>query len=134
VLKGTIRTFSDAVRALVGNRVRELAKGIAAAYGASIDVVIDERFTVLENSAAQAGVVADIARELLGPDSVNPASTPQMGSEDFADMLKARPGAYFFVAQGDGPALHNPSFNFNDEILPIGAAMLARIAEVRAGA
>jgi len=131
-LKGTIRTFSDSVRSMIRTRMHEIATGIAAAYGATADVKIDDKFSVLENSAEPAAVVTDVAREMLGADAVNPEAGLQMGSEDFSDMLKARPGAYFFVAQGEGPALHNPGYNFNDDILPVGAAMLARIAEKRA--
>ena len=71
---------------------------------------------------------------MVGAEAVEPTCPPHMGSEDFADMLQAVPGAYFWLAGADGPALHNAGYAFDDEILPLGAALLARVVERRAGA
>jgi amidohydrolase len=132
VLSGTVRTFDETMRQLVRVRMRELAAGLAKAYAATIDVDIRDGFSVLENHPAHVDVVAEIAREIVG--DVNLAAPPNMASEDFADMLHAVPGAFFFLGAKAGPVLHNPSYLFDDAILPIGASMLARIAERRASA
>jgi amidohydrolase len=132
VLSGTVRTFDEKMRALVRTRMRELAAGLAKGYGATIEVDIRDGFSVLENSQAQVDVVADVAREIVG--AVDLAPPPNMASEDFADMLQAVPGAFFFLGAKAGPVLHNPSYLFDDDILPVGASMLARIAEHRASA
>jgi hippurate hydrolase len=130
VLSGTVRTFEATMRELVRARMRELAAGLARAYGATIDVDIRDIFSVLENSQPHVDVVAEVAREVVG--AIDLALPPNMSSEDFADMLHAVPGAYFNLGTKPGPMLHNPSYLFDDDVLPIGASMLARIAERRA--
>ncbi|WP_288585164.1 M20 aminoacylase family protein, partial [uncultured Methylobacterium sp.] len=91
-LAGTIRTFDDDIRALVAKRMREIAAGIAATFGAEIVVDIRNIFSVLRNSEAQTRAAAEIATELFGAAKVDTAPEPKMGSEDFADMLLAVPG------------------------------------------
>ena len=78
--------------------------------------------------------MADVAAELFGSDNVKTAAPPKMGSEDFADMLHAVPGAYVWLGQAPGPALHNPAYNFDDSIIPVGASLLARLVEKRSAA
>ncbi len=128
-LAGTIRTFRDEVRELVRARIRALASGIAASFAASIEVDIRDIFTVLENHEAQTLAATEAAREIVGEALLEAAPRPKMASEDFADMLRAVPGAYFWLGQTPGPAVHNPGYVFDDGILPIGASLLARIAE-----
>jgi len=132
VLAGTVRTFDEGMRALVRSRMRDLAAGLAKAYGAAIDVDIRDGFSVLENQQAQVDVIADVAHEIVG--EIDLAPPPVMASEDFADMLHAVPGAFFWLGGKPGPTLHNPSYLFDDAVLPVGASMLARIAEQRATA
>ena len=131
-LGGTIRTFDPAVRALVADRVRALAAGIAAAHGLTVEVAIQARFPALRNADAQLDAALEIAQAVVGPERVERDAEPRTGSEDFADMLEAVPGAYLFLGAGDGPGLHSPRYDFNDALLPIGASLLARIAEERA--
>ncbi len=131
-LAGTVRTFDDELRTLVSRRIREVAAGVAAAFGATIEVEIRDIFSVLRNHPEQAAAAAAVARELVGADKVDAAAEPAMGSEDFADMLLAVPGAYVWLGQEPGPALHNPGYVFDDAIIPIGAAFLARLVETRA--
>jgi hippurate hydrolase len=133
-LAGTMRTFDNAVRDLCRTRMRELAAGIATAFNATIDVEIRDIFSVLENSAEQAQAAADVAAELFGAANVDADARPKMGSEDFADMLQAVPGAYLWVGGTPGPAVHNASYDFDDGIIPIGASLLARLVEKRSGA
>ena len=133
-LAGTIRTFDDEVRRMTHRRIRELAEGIAKAYGATVNVEIRDTFSVLHNSAEQAEAAAAVARELFGEANVNADARPKMGSEDFADMLQRVPGAYLWVGQKPGPALHNAEYDFDDDIIPIGASLLARLVEKRGAA
>ena len=133
-LAGTIRTFDRDLRALASRRIRELAAGYAAAYGAEIDVAIKDVFSVLENAPEQAAAAAEIAAEVVGDDKVDIHASPRMGSEDFADMTMAVPGAYAWIGSNPGPGLHNASYNFDDTIIPIGSAYLARLVERRTAA
>ena len=133
-LAGTVRTFDAALRKLVGQRIRELAQGFATAYGATIEVDLRDVFSVLDNSAEQARAAAEIASELFGADKVDADTIPRMGSEDFADMVAAVPGAYAWLGATPGPGLHNASFDFDDSLIPLGAAYLARVVERRARA
>ncbi|WP_407528539.1 M20 aminoacylase family protein [Methylobacterium oryzisoli] len=133
-LAGTIRTFDDGVRAMVGERMRETCAGIAKAFGAEIHVEIRDVFSVLRNSEIQARAALDVATELFGADKVDADPEPKMGSEDFADMLLAVPGAYAWLGQKAGAALHNAAYDFDDSIIPLGAAYLARLVERRSAA
>jgi hippurate hydrolase len=130
-LAGTVRAFDDGTRALARSRIREISAGIAAAFGASIEVDIREVFSVLRNKPESAEAIADAATELFGEGALIRATTPHMGSEDFADMLHAVPGAYCWLGMNAGAALHNPNYQFDDDIIPLGAALLARLVERR---
>jgi hippurate hydrolase len=133
-LAGTVRCFDDGMRELARKRIRELAAGIAAAFGATIEVDIRDIFSVLHNSPEQTAAAEEAAIEIVGRENVETGAEPKMGSEDFADMLHKVPGAYVWVGTAETAALHNPSYRFDDGILPIGAALLARLVEKRAGA
>ncbi|KQP41428.1 amidohydrolase [Methylobacterium sp. Leaf104] len=133
-ITGTVRTFDADLRTLVTTRIREIAAGLATAYGATIDVGIRDVFSVLMNSPEHAAAAADIARELFGPEGVDDQSKPRMGSEDFADMVARVPGAYAWIGSTPGPGLHNASFDFDDSIIPLGSAFLARLVERRTAA
>ncbi|MEJ1161457.1 M20 aminoacylase family protein [Prosthecomicrobium sp. N25] len=130
---GTIRTFDEDVRALVRSRMTALAQAIASGFGAKADIDIRDCFSVLRNSDAQAEAAMAVARDLVGP-LAELDGEPKCGSEDFADMLAVVPGAYLLVGQGDGANLHSPRYDFNDDVTPIGASLLARIAEHRTAA
>jgi hippurate hydrolase len=104
---------------------------MAKAFNATIEVEIRDIFSVLRNHEEQTAAVAEIATELFGPDKVKTGAPPKMGGEDFADMLHAVPGAYVWLGQAQGPALHNAGYNFDDSVIPIGASLLARIVEKR---
>jgi len=130
-LAGTVRTFSDAVRTQIRERMRAIAAGVAAAFGVEIAVDVRDIFTVLENRPEQAAAVAAVAREVVGADNVDTAAPPHMASEDFADMLRVVPGAYFWLGhKGDMP-LHNPGFILDEGILPVGASLFSRLVETR---
>jgi hippurate hydrolase len=130
-LCGTVRAFSDEVRALIRDRMRAICAGIASAFDVEIDVDIRDVFSVLVNQEEQSRVVADVARTVVDPGKVLTRSKPKMGSEDFADMLHAIPGAYFWIGHDGSVPVHNPGYVLDDKILPVGASMFARIIETR---
>lgn len=133
-LSGTIRTFDESVRSLVAERMKTLADSIALGFGAKSEFILDPRFSVLMNSPVQSDAAISIAKDVVGPSLAEFDADPLTGSEDFADMLSHVPGAYMLLGQGPGPNLHNPQFDFNDDVAPIGASLLARIAEARTAA
>ncbi|MEM6739571.1 MAG: amidohydrolase [Pseudomonadota bacterium] len=126
-INGTVRAYSDAVIDMVEARMTEIVAGHGAAFAvdATLDYVRD--YPPMINDADKAAFAAEVARELV--DAVDPAGQREMGSEDFAYLLRERPGAYLRIGQGPGPALHHPEFDFNDAIAPIGASFLARLVE-----
>ncbi len=130
-LAGTVRAFSDEVRNLIRERMRTISAGIAAAFQVEIDVNIRDIFSVLINHAEHANAVADVAREIVGSENVSTTPSPKMGSEDFADMLQAVPGAYFWLGHEGSVPVHNPGFVLDDAILPVGASLFSRIIETR---
>ena len=130
-LAGTMRTFTDEVRALTRERMRAIAAGIATSFGVEVEVDIRDIFTVLENHEEQSRAVAKVANEIVGPENVSMTPQPKMGSEDFADMLRAVPGAYFWLGHEGSVPVHNPGFILDDAILPLGASLFARIIETR---
>ncbi len=131
---GTIRTFDEAVRAQVIQRLRALTENIATGFGAEAMVVVDEGLPSLRNSDEHAEAAIDVARTLVGPQLAAFDDAPISAGDDFALMLQAVPGAFLFVGQGPGAALHNPGYDFNDALTPIGASLLARLVETRAQA
>jgi amidohydrolase len=130
-LAGTLRTFDAEVRTLIVERIKTLAESVAAGFGARTEVVIDPRFSALTNSPVQAEAALAVARNVVGESLTRVATDPLTGSEDFAEMLRQVPGAYLLLGQGPGPNLHNPHFDFNDKVIPIGSSLLASIAETR---
>lgn len=130
-ISGTIRTFEDETRAMIHDRMQTIADSIARGFGATAKLNINHNFSVLRNSAEQSKAALSIAQTLVGSSLTMEESDPLTGSEDFADMLNHVPGAYLLLGQGPGPNLHNPAFDFNDEVIPIGSSLFARIAEER---
>ena len=130
-LAGTIRGFSDAARQLMRDRMRTIAAGVAASFEVEISVDIRDIFSVLVNSAEHSAFVADVARGVVGTENVSTTPKPKMGSEDFADMLHAVPGAYFWLGHAGSTPVHNPGFVLDDGILPVGASVFARLIEAR---
>jgi hippurate hydrolase len=130
-LCGTIRTFDDKVRMLVRERMHALAAGMAIAFDVEINVDIRDGFSVLVNQEEQSKAIEEVARTVVGDSNVFTDVKPLMGSEDFADMLHAVPGAYFWVGHDGDVPVHNPGYVLDDKILPIGASMFARIVETR---
>jgi amidohydrolase len=130
-LCGTVRAFSDEARALIRERMRAICAGMATAFNCEIEADIRDTFSVLINQEEQSRVVEDVARTIVDPAKVFTRAKPKMGSEDFADMMQAVPGAYFWIGHDGSVPVHNPGYVLDDKILPIGASMFARIIETR---
>ena len=130
-LGGTLRYFSDEVCALAEQRMTELCEGFAKAYDVEIALDLRNVFDVLVNDADLSDAYLAAASDVVGADQVSDTLGPVMGSEDFADMLKTVPGAYCVVGHSGTKALHNPGFVLDPEVLPLGASLLARVAEHR---
>jgi hippurate hydrolase len=128
-LAGTVRTLDERVRGIVQLRLEAIAEGTAAAFGAKASVRYERFVPVTVNDAAKTELAIRVAREVVGPANVRDNVSPSMGAEDFAHMLKARPGAYILIGNGPSAGLHTPGFNFNDAALPYGISYLARLAE-----
>lgn len=128
-LGGTLRFFSHAVRDLAQARVRSICSGMASAHDVSIEVEFREIFDVLVNGVESADALLAAAGDILGEENVHDDERLTGGSEDFAYMLSEVPGAYGWLSHAGTVPLHNPGFIFDEDILPIGASILARIAE-----
>jgi len=132
VLRGTTRSFRTEVQDAMEAAIRRIAQGVASGMGASVAVRYERRYPPTVNSASETEIAVAAAAEVVGAANVDRTLTPTMGSEDFAFMLQAKPGAYVFIGNGSGDkvaGLHNPHYDFNDEILPIGASYWARLVE-----
>jgi hippurate hydrolase len=129
MINGTVRTFDRAVQEMVIRRMEEIVAGQAASFGVSATLDYEVGYPATINDAARAEFAAEVAAEVVGEGLVDGHSGREMGAEDFAYMLEARPGAYLFVGAGPGAGLHNTRYDFNDDLLPIGASLLARLAE-----
>lgn len=137
-LKGTVRTFSNAVTDLVERRIREIAAGASAAAGARCEILFDRKCAPTINHQAEARFVAETLSALADECAVR-SFTPSMAAEDFSFMLEAKAGAYFMIGNGSGDhrsvgggggpcVLHNPSYDFNDALIPIGAQAWTELA------
>jgi hippurate hydrolase len=132
VISGTARMFTDAARQHIRERIRGITAGVATTYGIKAEVDIREIFGVLENDEALSHGFASLARGVAGEENIVVGGKPNTGSEDFADMLRTVPGAYFTIGHEGTAMLHNAAFTFDDSILPLGSTLLARIVETRA--
>lgn len=122
VLRLSIRTTTDEDRELVLNRVRELTKGVAEAYGCTYEIREGVPGAVLVNDPEETRKAYEIARAAFGAKNVVFPGPTYLGSEDFAFMLQQRPGTYCFLGNGDTPMVHHPRYVFNKGLLPVGAA------------
>jgi metal-dependent amidase/aminoacylase/carboxypeptidase family protein len=131
-LIGTVRSFRPETRNLAETRIREIVAGVAKAMGGSAEVEYKRGYPSTINSEHEAQFAAKVGERVFGKQNVLTDAEPTMGGEDFSYMLQARPGAYVFLGQGGGPNncfLHNPGYDFNDEVIPLGAGFLAALVE-----
>jgi hippurate hydrolase len=136
-LSGTVRAFTDQTMSLVENRMRQVAESCAAAMGARASLDFRVNFAPTINDPEQAAFAARICTELVGSERVDLDPPLILASEDFSFMLREVPGCYLFIGNGDADGaceVHNPGYDFNDELLPLGASFFARAVETRLAA
>ncbi|QOJ22358.1 MAG: amidohydrolase [Gammaproteobacteria bacterium] len=135
VVRGTFRSFKNSVREQLEHGIRHLAESTAQSFGIRADIQFNPDnpgYPVTLNSPAETTGAIRAATAVAGEQCVNTAPTPSMGAEDFAFMLQQKPGCYIWIGNGssDGSCLlHNPNYDFNDEILPLGAAYWVKLVE-----
>jgi len=128
-ITGTVRTLDGAVQDLVERRLGEMVPQFAAGFGASATIRYVRGYPVTVNAPRQTAFAADVAAAVVGEERVDRDTMPSMGGEDFSFMLNERPGAYIFIGNGDGPELHTETYDFNDEVIPIGVSYWVELAE-----
>ena len=143
VIEGTVRCFSEEVLQAVEKRMAKISQDLCAAFDCEGQFVFERAYPATINHVAQAQYMREVAEDLLGQNQVVDF-TPTMGSEDFSFFLQEKPGCYFALGNGDGDhrdllhgmgpcTLHNPSYDFNDALIPIGASLWVRLVEARLG-
>jgi amidohydrolase len=136
VLRGTFRCFSSTVQTTIANKITQLVNNICAGFDVSADIRFNPEnagYPITFNTEAETAIALKAAQAVAGADCVNRQPTPSMGSEDFAFMLQEKPGCYIWIGNGsseNGCLLHNPHYDFNDEILPVGAAYWVKLVEM----
>ncbi len=134
VIRGTARSFRAETRTQIETDIRRIAEGIASAQDAKASVMYDCRYPAVVNTPAETELAAEVAARVVGGDKVEVGAEPLMGSEDFAYMLQEKPGCYIWLGNGmeggpGGCSVHNPSYDFNDEISVIGASYWCNLVE-----
>ena len=133
VIRGTVRTFDAKIQDMAENRIKQIATGIASTFEAKAEVDYQRRYPATINYAKQADIAIKAAKNVVGEASVIIDPNPSMGAEDFAFMLKKIPGAYVWLGAGQGANLHNPAYNFNDEVLTTGVEYFIEIVNQELG-
>jgi amidohydrolase len=128
-LAGTTRTLDPGVRDLAEARIRKIVESIAAAYDATVRLDYVRNYPITRNHPEATAFAASVAGEVAGVEKVDVEAQPLMGGEDFSYMLEKRPGAFIFLGNGDSAGLHNPSYDFNDDAIPLGCSYWARLVE-----
>ncbi len=142
-IQGTVRTFTYEVLDLIERRMQEIAQHTAAAFGATVDFKFKRNYPPTVNHPAETAFARRVLQDIVGPEGVL-NQEPTMGAEDFAYMLQEKPGCYLFIGNGDGAhrgsyeggghdagpcTLHNPHYDFNDDLIPLGATFWVRLVE-----
>lgn len=135
IIRGTYRCFKPGVQAAIGAKIDGIVEGVCASLGVDAEIMFNPEnpgYPVTCNSADETALAVRAAQAVVGAERVNPQPTPSMGSEDFAFMLQQKPGCYVWIGNGashNSCLLHNPHYDFNDDILPIGAAYWVALVE-----
>ncbi|MFT6447085.1 MAG: hippurate hydrolase, partial [Sulfitobacter pontiacus] len=128
-LRGTVRTLDAGIRDLVQDRLEAVVAHTCAAHQCTADIVYARGYPITVNADANTAYAADVA-ENIAP-GVDRDTPPIMAGEDFSYMLNQRPGAYIMLGNGDGPTVHHPMYNFNDDAIPAGCSWFAEMIETR---
>lgn len=138
-LQGTVRTFTLELLDLIEARMRAVTQHLCAAFDCSAEFTFKRNYPPTINHPAETAFVREVMTDLVGPENVQEFE-PTMGAEDFSFFLQEKPGCYFLIGNGDGShrmgghgmgpcMLHNPSYDFNDELIPLGATLWVSLAE-----
>jgi amidohydrolase len=138
-LQGTVRTFTIEVLDLIETRMQQIAENLCAAFDVTCEFEFVRNYPPTVNHPEETAFAREVMARIVGADNVH-VQEPTMGAEDFAYMLQAKPGAYCFIGNGDGShrdighgagpcTIHNPSYDFNDDLIPLGATYWVRLAE-----
>jgi hippurate hydrolase len=140
IIRGTVRTFTTETLDLIESRMQALTEQLPPAFGASGSLHFHRNYPPTINDPAQTAFATSVMKDLVGEANVDAACEPTMGAEDFAFMLQVKAGCYVFIGNGDGShrdsghgmgpcMLHNPSYDFNDELIPLGGSYWARLVQ-----
>ncbi|WP_413785874.1 M20 aminoacylase family protein [Aquabacterium sp.] len=138
-LQGTVRTFTDETLDLIEERMRELSHQLSAAFGATAEFAFQRNYPPTINHSIETAFARQVMAETVGAERVQEFEAT-MGAEDFSFFLQHKPGAYFVIGNGDGThregghglgpcTLHNPSYDFNDELIPLGGTLWVKLAQ-----
>jgi hippurate hydrolase len=138
-MQGTVRTFTTDTLDLIETRMREITQHVCAGFGTRADFEFSRNYPPTINHPLETAFVREVMTEVVGPSRVREFE-PTMGAEDFSYFLQVQPGAYFVIGNGDGAhreaghglgpcMLHNPSYDFNDDLIPLGATLWVRLAQ-----
>ncbi len=130
-ISGTMRYFDTPLANKVRQRIKDICAGIATGYGIEVEIDNREIFDVLVNDHDLSHVMLDIAADVVGKENIEVTEQRTTGSEDFADMLRVIPGAYCTVGHEGTLPLHNDGFFLDENILPVGASIYAKLIEQR---
>jgi amidohydrolase len=133
-MRGTARAFSDRTMSLLQANMRRVVENVAAGLGASAEIAFGVKALPLVSDPAQRRFAGDVLAGLVGEENIVRDGFAIMASEDFAFMLRARPGAFIQIGNGEGEGgcdVHNPNYDFNDAILPLGASAWVRLVEAK---
>jgi len=139
VIEGTVRTFTTEVLDLIERRMKTIAEATCAAFELECEFVFERNYPPTINHDAETQFVRGVVAEVAGAENVIEFE-PTMGAEDFSYFLQHKPGCYFLIGNGDGShresghgmgpcMLHNPNYDFNDDLIPLGATLWVRLAE-----
>jgi len=142
IMRGTVRTFTDEAIDLIEKRMHEIATHTCQGMNCSVEFVFHRRYPPTINDSNEAAFCAEVLKDIVGAEAVQRTTPPSMGAEDFAFMLKEKPGCYVWIGNGHGDhrgsghglgpcMLHNSSYDFNDEVLPLGATYWVELARRR---
>ena len=131
-MRGTARWFAPEVGDILERKLRDIATGIATAFGAEATAKFDRLYPATVNEGESTRLTLDAARAVVGEAQIHHMPRPTMGGEDFSFMLEAKEGSYIMLGAGrgtDNPQLHDAHYDFNDGVLPIGASYWATLVE-----
>jgi hippurate hydrolase len=132
LLKGTCRVFDKELQETLPDRIRRIIDGVALTFGAKSELTYHSGYPATINTKGQSEFCAKIAKEIAGSEKgVDLSPVPSMGAEDFSYMLQERPGCYIWAGNGDSAGLHNPEYDFNDQLLAVGASYWSKLVEQR---